>query len=306
MPIFAAADAVGGPPLPAKVLNEVFGPLLIGTWLNAMFFMIEIVLLWSYFSKFSGDRLWVRVHIVLMFLLDITATVAVCALAYAYCVTGWGDLAAMQHQNFNFTIYASTSGCIAILMHGFLIRRYLILSKNWLVSRAARFDRPKQRPFTVVWLAGTCIAYVLIALALVFELSRIKSSFGQTQTLIRRLVRNSIMSGVGPAVCAIVSLATFLPFPNANICLVFALPLGRICTVTVLYNLHQRGKGVGATTEQSTLPLESRTRDTITNHHPDRIGVHQISVVHVDTAPNADRSSPEFGTDSYDKGGTVV
>ena len=73
---------VSGPSVPVQTLHDVFGTLLVGTWVNCMMFMLEVVLIVRYFERFSSDRLWIRVLVVSMFVIDIAGTCAFCALGY--------------------------------------------------------------------------------------------------------------------------------------------------------------------------------------------------------------------------------
>ena len=73
---------VSGPSVPVQALHDVFGTLLVGTWVNCMMFMLEVVLVVRYFERFSSDRLWIRVLVVSMFVIDIAGTCAFCALGY--------------------------------------------------------------------------------------------------------------------------------------------------------------------------------------------------------------------------------
>ncbi|KAH7099088.1 hypothetical protein BKA62DRAFT_772769 [Auriculariales sp. MPI-PUGE-AT-0066] len=322
-------QVASGSPLPSETLHGVFGAMVIGTWLNCIAFALEGTQLYKYFISFSSDRLWTRVLVVVMSAIDLAATCSICALAYNYAVSGWGDVVELQHQNVNFTIFTSTTGCVALLMHIFLIRRYFLLSNNFVVAGLLALpafagfvgamlvtwavgtqytessERYKQRPYLIVWLVGAATADILISCSLIYELSKIKTSFKHTQSLIGRLVRNSIMSGMLPALLAVTALVTFLPIPDRNYSLIFSFPLGRVSTLTVLYTLNQRGKGNGASTNGRNIQMDTGRKHTGA-HTETRIGVHQISVVHVEGSPSGQPSEADFETASYAKRGDII
>ncbi|KAH7099090.1 hypothetical protein BKA62DRAFT_832009 [Auriculariales sp. MPI-PUGE-AT-0066] len=316
-------------PLPSELLNSMFGALLIATWLNTMAFTLELVQLFKYINNYNTDRGWIRGLVCAMFLVDCLGTGCTFALGYIYCVNDWGDVVAMSKMVIAFPIWDVTCGSLALMMHAFLIRRYLVLSKNWLVAgllyipALAAFlgsiivawsvgtvykdtsDRAKNKPFLIMWLAGSLAADTAIALALLLELSRVKTSFKDTKSLILRLMRTCVLSGMLPALLAAGTLCSWLARPDANYSLIFTMPLGRVCTLTVLYNLNQRGRGYGASTNTASIPLETGIKFMGT-HTDTRIGVHQISVVHADPSSKDQRNDTAFETTSCDKRKDIV
>jgi hypothetical protein len=55
-------------------------------------------------------------------------------MVYLYTVVHWGDAVFMGQQNFTIPIYSLTFAASVILMHGFLIYRYIMLSRNYIVA----------------------------------------------------------------------------------------------------------------------------------------------------------------------------
>jgi len=83
--------------IPQEVLRGALGPLLVGTWVNALLFTLEIIQVYRYFAMYPlfqsrstdntssvrrSDPPWVRILVLGMFLLDIVSSGVGCAMAY--------------------------------------------------------------------------------------------------------------------------------------------------------------------------------------------------------------------------------
>lgn len=162
-------------------------------------------------------------------------------------------------------------------------------------------DRPKLKNFVTVWLVAAVAADLFIAIALIIELARVKTTFQQTRSLIRRLIRTSVASGSFTAALAILALTTYLASPATNTCLMFAMLIGRTASITVLYNVNERRSQQSGSSAGTTIPLDTKVHGGTAM--TGGIGVHQMSIVHVD----AQSGRTDFDTNSYDKrGGEIV
>ncbi|KAH7099092.1 hypothetical protein BKA62DRAFT_758857 [Auriculariales sp. MPI-PUGE-AT-0066] len=191
-------------------------------------------------------------------------TCGACGLAYSYTVLGWGDVSVLAFLNINFSVFIAAMSIVVLMMHGFLILRYYGLSKNRVVSlllcipalvacggglvvawaTAGKYNlassRPKLRIFVTVVSSGSFGADACIAAAVMYELHRVTTTVERTQSLIRRLMRNSFLSGCATSVLALLNLIFFSKFPMANTGLIFSMNVSRTSAITVLYNLNDR------------------------------------------------------------------
>ena len=105
----AASAAPSASTLPQRVLHEALGTILLGTWLNALFFAAVLVQVWTYFTFFGPMRAqgesrplheeprprrpepgWMRAMVVWLVTLDLGQTAAACAIAYEVRCTIFG------------------------------------------------------------------------------------------------------------------------------------------------------------------------------------------------------------------------
>ncbi|KAH7093976.1 hypothetical protein BKA62DRAFT_775725 [Auriculariales sp. MPI-PUGE-AT-0066] len=224
---------------------------------------LEIRELKRYFATFPDDALWIRAYILLMVCADVVCMYGGCGAAYTYLVVGWGDLSSLQVLTVNFIIYEASMAVGMILLHLFLIRRFFVLSHNHIASfllclpAGTTFiaglvvtyltgvfkqtsDRPRLRTTVTIFSLSSSVVDTIIAAAMMYQLHRVQSPFNRTDGLVRRLMRNTILSG---ATTGVFALATFLAFnfiPLSNIVLIFSFNISRVGTLTVLYNLNDR------------------------------------------------------------------
>lgn len=67
-----------------------------------------------------------------------------------------------------------------------------------------------------------------MTLITVFTLSR--TGTRKTDTVLNRLIRGAILTGLFPGIFSLADLVTFVVLPNTNLYGMFAIPLGRIYT----------------------------------------------------------------------------
>lgn len=243
-------------------LSGLFG----GSYLNAIVYMLEIVQLASYIKHFwKKDRLPIRILVVLCFLIDTLCTIAVCAWIVQSSVIHWGDRAYLAQQYWPSSVYVVCTTAVATLVQSFLIYRYFILSSQRIITRilgiftltafaggiavavilicfATYADRDRLLVTSILWLGSTSIADVLIMVSLVLTLMRTASGtpIRSTKALIRRLILVAIQSGTVTTILALLSLSIFVAKPRTNDSAYFSLSIGRVYTLTMLFNLNLR------------------------------------------------------------------
>ena len=65
---------------------------------------------------------------------------------------------------------------------------------------------------------------------LIIVFSRSRTGFRKTDTVLNRLIRGAIQTGLFTGIFSLADLITFVVLPNTNIYVIFGMPLGRIYT----------------------------------------------------------------------------
>ncbi|KAF9257505.1 hypothetical protein L218DRAFT_1017607 [Marasmius fiardii PR-910] len=185
-------------------LDKSLGGLLAGTWVNSYFFMIELIMVYRYYTRCRSDPLWLKLVVLTTLLVDTTSTLNHYACVYLYTITHWGDRDYLMRQYWPIPVYLITTGASAWIVQQFLIYRYWSLSKNRFISLAlvitsyAAFvgsivtavmivqhptytERDLVRIPVTIWLACSAVSDVCIAAILIYTLKRMKATYRKTK-----------------------------------------------------------------------------------------------------------------------------
>ncbi|KAJ7580020.1 hypothetical protein C8J56DRAFT_896641 [Mycena floridula] len=249
--------------------DDLFGSLLIGSWVNTMLYTLEIVAVVTYFSKCArNDPRRILVAVITVFLLDTAGTLATWLDVYlvhrpvisnlfrvftdghlVYGVT-LGSSHVHQDSNVSFLIVrywrftqqklvvgilflpvlSSLIGCI-------LVCTYLVLNNNY----TDRSNNPNV-VMANIWLVFTALADIAISIALIQHLVTQEVAFQTTKRLLRRIVAMTLGTGLLTSFGATAVLLSFVININSNVSTGICYCLGRIYALTMMYNLNWRSR----------------------------------------------------------------
>ncbi|KAJ7866805.1 hypothetical protein B0H14DRAFT_2573235 [Mycena olivaceomarginata] len=223
----------------------VLGALLVGTWANSILYTIEIV------------QLLVSSAIVF----DSVSMIA--NYTGVYLNQYWPD-----------SLYVFTTGVVGALAQSFLAGRYWRLSRNRFITPTLFFfimvaiggafasgatlaifpeykDRKKVIIPATTWLVTSAVTDISIAVALLLEFRKVKSSFKETKGLLKRLVAQTVQTGAAGATVALAILVAFLAKKESNISTGIGYCIGHVYCITMvrttvkksLANLNSRKAG---------------------------------------------------------------
>ncbi|KAJ7052907.1 hypothetical protein C8F01DRAFT_1375693 [Mycena amicta] len=330
-------------------LDIVTGALLIGTWVNSLLYSVELIQVIYYFRSFPNDDWRVKVLVLTTWLIDTVAAVGNYAGVYLYTITHAGDELYLSVQNWTVPLLVFATGLVAVLVQLFLVVRYWRFTKNIFVTLfllvliaaavgasfttgvilcrfPAYVDRAKLTIPATAWLVAESVADVLIAVALLWELRKVRSTFEETKSMINRLATQTIQTGAASATIAVTALIAYLANKESNVPLGIAYSLGRIYVLTMLSNLNVRaglnggtsgsrgtssGAGGGRAPSGPGISTRGQPHDGSGTLHEDLGGihVHRTAVVQIDPESrghgiamvpmrnNSDKTLPESGTD---------
>jgi len=263
--------------------DNSIGVLLLGLFINTYLYGLVSFQFISYYNAGFKDPLWIRVMVVVLFIVD-TAHAASCVYAaWDMCVTHYGDPSFLLVVTWIVPFTAVSTAFIAMISQSYLIHRLYMLTKNRILVAAALacsicacvsgfysgtlvgvlgnvkyFDRLSVP--VAVWLGSQTIADVIITISLITVLLRSRTGFRRTDTVVNRLIRGAIQTGFFVSLFAMADLFGFLFDQSSNLYSVFAMPIGRIYTNTLMDTLNARAhlKTLGI----SPVDLDSETNPT--------------------------------------------
>ncbi|KAJ7646176.1 hypothetical protein B0H17DRAFT_1338932 [Mycena rosella] len=309
--------------------NIVMGALLVGTWASSVLYTIEVIQAAYYYRHFKHDNWMMKLLVWSVLAIDSVSIIANYASVYLYTIIHWGDLAYLQNQYWFDPLYAFATGAVTALVQSFLTTRYWALTRNRFITLALFFfitvalgggfatgvmlaifpeyaSRRKALIPATTWFIAEAVADISIALALLLEFRKVKSSFKGIRSLLNRLVAQTIQTGTAGASVALAVLVAYLANPESNggfLGLPLSIPgshipipagiaycLGRVYCITLLANLNSRNPGKtrsGGGTSSGAIPgIRGERGNQERSEGGDEDGgihVHRIAVVHVDT-----------------------
>ncbi|KAJ6496343.1 hypothetical protein C8R45DRAFT_1132482 [Mycena sanguinolenta] len=278
--------------------NIVLGALLVGTWANSvslrlgMFLRFEAIMDTRvcspsrfirhanyYYRHFKNDDWWLKLLVPSLIALDSVSMIANYASVYLYTIIHWGD-------------FATKNKFITLLLFFFIVVAAggAFAGGITLAIYPKYADREKATIPATTWLISEAVTDISIASALVWELTKIKSSIRETRSLINKLVTQAIQTGSAGATIALAALIAFFVNKNSNVPAGIAYVLSRIYCITTLANLNsrERGKTLSSWNTVSGANFETRGERSDGVIHVD---VHRSAVVNVDTPQESSRGS---------------
>ncbi|KAL0571275.1 hypothetical protein V5O48_010692 [Marasmius crinis-equi] len=303
------------------------GGLLGGTWANSYVYTLELLELYKYFTTYPNDPMLLKLVIIFEALVDTFSTIGNYACVYLYTVSHWGNTEYLSNQYWPMPVYLFTTGTSALIVQTYLVHRYWNLARNptitlilalmvlggfggalatavVIIMAPSLHDRHLLQVPVTVWLVGSAIADVSIAITLVVQLRRVKTAFANTQSLIKRLCGLAIQSGSATSVIALIALIIYLQDNESNISTGFAFTLGRMYALTMLRNLNTRAVAVTSdSTSRANRNAVSDEPGISLSENFGGIHVHKTAMVHIDdrtgqTSPGNHDSRSEIAPDT--------
>ncbi|KAJ7314960.1 hypothetical protein DFH08DRAFT_894285 [Mycena albidolilacea] len=232
------------------------GPILLGIFLNTYLYGLVTNQYMNYVNHSEAI-------VIILFVLDTTHSAVGIYAAWNLCVTNFNNPNILNTVDWTIPFTGTAMATSGVVTQVFLIHRVFKLTKNkWLVVFLATLsiggygcgwiasvksgiigEVGKVRqilPLAIGWLALFCIVDLLITAILIFVLVHSKTGFRHTDTIINRLIRGAIQTGLFVSMFALGDLFCFIFAPHTSFYLMFAYPIGRIYTNTLLDTLNAR------------------------------------------------------------------
>ncbi|KAH8813767.1 hypothetical protein DL96DRAFT_503999 [Flagelloscypha sp. PMI_526] len=239
------------------------GAVLIGFALNVYLFGVVSYQYLDYKTSKFDDPIWLRLTVLTLFIMDTALTAVEFYAVWYFTVENYTNPGVMEG-----TIWITPFSCVAtaissLIVQGFLIHRlYQFTRQLWLcvflllaalaASLCGMIDGAKIGllvdmdkfaaliPLTTAWLATEAGVDIVIATVLSRALWRRKTGSTRTNTIINRCTVAAIQSGLFSSVFALAVVVAFLLSPDTYLYAIFAWPLGKIYSNSLLYTLVTR------------------------------------------------------------------
>ncbi|KAI0820976.1 hypothetical protein BC629DRAFT_414427 [Irpex lacteus] len=241
----------------------ILGPLLVGIIFNTYLYGLVTYQFAAYYKTKFSDPPAIKYMVLFLFLLDTVHSVAVMWMLWAYCVDGYGDPSTLAVALWPYTFTPIATGLASMVTQLFLGWRIYRLSqskavygvvialsvpscilgmicgsKAWIIKYSAQLDSLTN--LVTAWLVMQVTVDVFVTGALGYLLARSKTGFRNTDSVINQLIRGAVQTGLFAGIFSLGDLITFAKWPDTNFYGMFAIPIGRIYTNTLLDTLLSR------------------------------------------------------------------
>lgn len=243
--------------------DTTVGVLLLGLFLNTYLYgLVTYQFLVYRYTKFN-DATWIKAMVGALFVTDTAHSAVAIYAAWEMCVTNYANPSSLQFVSWTIPFTAVATSVAAIITQYFLAHRVFKLTKSapvvgviGLLStlgfifgvyagvRSGIIREVKNfaplTPYVICWLGFQTCADLLITGVLSFVLARSRTGFRRTDTIINRLIRGAVQTGLFASIFALADLFSFVLHRDTNLYAMFAYPIGRIYTNTLLDTLNSR------------------------------------------------------------------
>ncbi|KAF5382543.1 hypothetical protein D9615_002827 [Tricholomella constricta] len=240
-------------------LDASLGALLLGVFLNTYFYgIVSFQYIAYHYTKFN-DPLWIRALVFSFFCLDTFHSTSIVYMIWVYAAQKFNDPMALHAHTWPYRTVALTTAIAAFLAQMFLGYRIFRLTRNKIgyciiiflsltclvlgILSGSAFNlkiitHAADLKFVLTaWLCLEVCVDSLITGVLCYILSRSRTGFHTSDTIIKRLIRASVQTGLFTGLFTMVSLVLFLKFPTSHLSTVFGFPVGRVYSNTLMDTL---------------------------------------------------------------------
>ncbi|KAJ6588640.1 hypothetical protein B0H19DRAFT_1248263 [Mycena capillaripes] len=244
-------------------IDMLVGVYLLGILFNTFLYGFVLVQFLTYFNTKSNDSMGMKAVVWSLLFTDTVHSAVEVYAAWQTCVEDYGNLASFAFVSWTIPFTAVATSVAAIITQFFLAYRVFFLTRRKLlvgiicvssiiglvfgfvagimsgvIKEVAKFG--PLVPFVILWLTFQSLSDFLITASLVAALARSRTGFRKTDTVINRLIQGAIETGTFASMFALADLFSFVFFRNTNLYAMFAFPIGRIYTNTLLHTFNAR------------------------------------------------------------------
>ncbi|ESK85588.1 hypothetical protein Moror_10002 [Moniliophthora roreri MCA 2997] len=253
-------------------------PLLLGYMLNWGLYGVLSVQVYLYWTAFPNDVLLAQILVYGLYLLETTQTVSLTYNAFQSFVFGFGSFASLNRINHVWLDTYLLDGLVGSVFQLYFANRiHNLLSRSKIIpgiivllsfvqlggsicsavaiknigvfsaNPGESYVQMRTGPlFGLLWVIPCMVVDILIAVTMVYALSRYDTTFRQTRGLVRRLSQLAMQTGVLIAVISLIQPLFFFLFPGEAYHIVPALVIGKLYSNSLLVTFNSRIQIQGA------------------------------------------------------------
>jgi hypothetical protein len=237
--------------------------MLIGVFFNMILYGVLIGQTLTYYQVYKKDPAWMRAFVAFLFIVETANTALDMSIMYQPLILEYG------HKPIFFpTVFMTEPLCVVLVSMPiqlfFAWRIYQLNKSPWVPFVIAVFalasfagglwtsamvqilrqfaKKPLLHNSALLWFLASCVADVLITVSLVLTLTKKKTGFAATDSVVDKIIRTTIQTGMLTAVFSILDVACFMALPHYAVNFVWDLALSKLYSNALMSTLNGRQK----------------------------------------------------------------
>ncbi|KIJ39571.1 hypothetical protein M422DRAFT_257622 [Sphaerobolus stellatus SS14] len=244
-------------------VQPLFGPMLIGVFLNMILYGVLVVQSFLYYQTYRKDPKWIRYFVLYLVVMETINTAFDMYLIYEPLVQRYGTQRAVTVAPLALNPDAIVTVLISVPVQLFFTWRIKGLSDSNVIpglivffaicsfggATATTISVSIIREFTrfhqfesaiIIWLASSSLADIIITSTLVWSLRSRKTGLSKTDDVVNRIIVLTIQTGAITALFALLDFVFFLAIPNATANFLVDFALSKLYSNSLLSTLNTR------------------------------------------------------------------
>lgn len=250
-------------PPPLEIIEETFGPFVTGIMMQQLLMGVIIVQVYDYYRVFTKDSTFYKSLVALMLAVTILQASMDFKTLYRCAVTFYGNFDKFDDTDWSLWWEIAVTALIGSIAQSFFLERCWNATKSWIVlglgaagiltslgagfASTIKFQMIKRLSLVpnipgpiLVFLIGTAVVDLYIAIVLIWSITRVKTRFRKTETIIARIIRLTFQTSALTATIAILNVVLYLALPGQAYHLLPQMIMGKIYVISVMVTLSAR------------------------------------------------------------------
>jgi len=241
----------------------LYGPMLIGVFLNMILYGVLVVQTYSYYQTYKKDTPWIKYLVLYLFIVETINTGLDIHIIYEPLILRYATPAATTYFPTVFASEPLVLVAVSTPIQLFFAWRIKVLTKNnwmagfilflavvsltggiWTAVRVIQIKvfarKPELHTPALTWFLSSCVADIVITISLVISLSKRRTGFVATDDAISKIIRMTVQTGMLTAFFAVGDVVFFMTLPRTALNFIWDLALSKLYANCLLSTLNAR------------------------------------------------------------------
>ncbi|KAJ6467250.1 hypothetical protein C8R45DRAFT_476160 [Mycena sanguinolenta] len=251
-----------GPPSPTQVLGPFYFGVVMGTFLYGILVIQAI----TYYQNFKKDKLWLRLLILYLFLVETGSSAVAVAMIYEPLVRQFGTDKPMSLFPSLLPLQPIMEAAVFVPVQFFYAWRISVIMRNmfipllicvtsitsavgavWtgiIVHQVREYiEKPKVNNTALIWSVCAAGTDVIITASLIWSLRNSKTGVRRTDDAINTIVRNAVQTGGVTVAFTVLDVVLFVALSHSTLNFVFDFGVPKLYSNALISTLNARSGG---------------------------------------------------------------